>query len=255
MYLLLPRPRNYPRVAGGVCAGAALLSVGWFLLRANVVSAEVLLFNAFAAIAIAGGGMMLSHTNPVHAALSFALVVLSSCGLFLLQAAPFLMAATIIVYAGAIVVTFLFVIMLAQQAGNSNADHRTREPLLASIAGFVLLGAILYLLTVHFDTSSLDAWLSRLRDAAEQPTASDMVAIVAPDEDGADNLLDQLGERADGTGGIPASAGIEGTNPARRLQGPLGGSCATTAISKGCARRWSSWTSAFPWKCATPSAA
>ena len=41
----------------------------------------------------------------------------STCGLFLLQAAPFLMAATIIIYAGAIVVTFLFVIMLAQQEG------------------------------------------------------------------------------------------------------------------------------------------
>ena len=58
---------------------------------------------------------------------SFALVVLSSCGLFLLQAAPFLMAATIIVYAGAIVVTFLFVIMLAHQEGPSDADYRSRE--------------------------------------------------------------------------------------------------------------------------------
>ena len=44
--------------------------------------------------------------------MSFALVVLATCGLFLLLAAPFLMAATVIVYAGAIVVLFLFVIML-----------------------------------------------------------------------------------------------------------------------------------------------
>ena len=84
---------------------------------------------------------MITQRNPVHAALCFALVVLSTCGLFLLQAAPFLMAATIIIYAGAIVVTFLFVIMLAQQAGLSNADQRSREPLLATLAGFVLLGS------------------------------------------------------------------------------------------------------------------
>ena len=59
--------------------------------------------------------MLVTQQNPARAALSFALVVLSTCGLFLLLAAPFLMAATIVIYAGAIVVTFLFVIMLAQQ--------------------------------------------------------------------------------------------------------------------------------------------
>ena len=90
--------------------------------------------------------MMITQKNPVHAALSFALVVLSTCGLFLLQAAPFLMAATIIVYAGAIVVTFLFVIMLAQQEGPSDADQRTREPFLASLAGGVLLAALVCVL-------------------------------------------------------------------------------------------------------------
>ena len=101
-----------------------------------------MLFYVFAGLAIVFGGLMLSQRNPVHAALSFAMVVLSTCGLFLLQAAPFLMAATIIIYAGAIVVTFLFVLMLAQQDGQSNADHRSREPFLASVAGFVLVAAI-----------------------------------------------------------------------------------------------------------------
>src|SRR5204863_164650 len=83
---------------------------------------------AFAGIAIIGGIQVVTQRNPVHAALSFALVVLATCGLFLLQAAPFLFAATMIIYAGAIVVTFLFVIMLAQQEGYSSADARSREP-------------------------------------------------------------------------------------------------------------------------------
>ena len=56
------------------------------------------------------------------------------------------MAATIIIYAGAIVVTFLFVIMLAQQEGPSNADQRSREPFLASLAGCVLLASLLCIL-------------------------------------------------------------------------------------------------------------
>jgi NADH:ubiquinone oxidoreductase subunit 6 (subunit J) len=94
------------------------------------------------------GALLVTQRNPARAALAFALVVLSTCGLFLLLAAPFLMAATVIVYAGAIVVTFLFVIMLAQQEGLSAADQRSREPLLATIAGFLLLGTLLYVLAV-----------------------------------------------------------------------------------------------------------
>jgi NADH:ubiquinone oxidoreductase subunit 6 (subunit J) len=116
---------------------------------------------------------MTTQSTPVHAALSFALVVLASCGLFLLQAAPFLMAATIIVYAGAIVVTFLFVIMLAQQEGPSNADQRSREPFLASVAGCVLLAALLCVLQKNYsepapERATLDGIvrnLERLRDA------------------------------------------------------------------------------------------
>lgn len=146
--LLLPRPRGVPGLTGAVLAGAALLAALWFLIRGGGLDPETVLFYAFASVAITAGGLLVTQRNPARGALSFALVVLSTCGLFLLQAAPFLMAATVIVYAGAIIVTFLFVLMLAQQAGGSNADHRSREPLLSSAAGFVLLGAILYTLNL-----------------------------------------------------------------------------------------------------------
>jgi NADH-quinone oxidoreductase subunit J len=62
--------------------------------------------------------------------------------LFLLQYAPFLAAATVVVYAGAIVVTFVFVIMLAQQSGATAYDQRARQPLVATIACFALLAAV-----------------------------------------------------------------------------------------------------------------
>src|SRR5437867_3276519 len=88
------------------------------------------------------------------------LVVLSTCGLFLLLAAPFLMAATTIIYAGAILVTFLFVLMLAQQEGPSDADYRSREPLLATIAGFLMLGALLYLLQTTYDAAPIQRLLA-----------------------------------------------------------------------------------------------
>src|SRR5205807_5925747 len=122
---LRPRPRGSRPLWGAACAGVALFLAGCLLIRSGTVVAENVLFYCFSAIAIVSGGLLITQRNPVHAALSFALVVLSTCGLFLLQAAPFLMAATTIVYAGAIVVTFLFVIMLAQQTGWSDADWRS----------------------------------------------------------------------------------------------------------------------------------
>src|SRR4051794_24436533 len=122
VYLLLPRPRPYPGWMGGLAGLAAIVLAGLFLLKPLGLSPETALFYCFAALAVASGGLLATQRDPARAALSFTLVVLSTCGLFLLLAAPFLMAATIIIYAGAIIVTFLFVIMLAQQQGYSDAD-------------------------------------------------------------------------------------------------------------------------------------
>jgi NADH:ubiquinone oxidoreductase subunit 6 (subunit J) len=146
VYLLLPRVRRYPWALGTLAGVVALVLAGSALLCPEPIWVESVLFYVFAGLAVLFGGLMITQVQPVRAALSFAMVVLSTCGLFLLQAAPFLMAATIIIYAGAIVVTFLFVIMLAQQSGLDNADYRTREPFLACVAGFVLLAAILCVL-------------------------------------------------------------------------------------------------------------
>jgi NADH:ubiquinone oxidoreductase subunit 6 (subunit J) len=155
-----------------------MVLAGWLLVQSEAVLPETVLFHAFSGLAILGGGLMLSQRNPVHAALSFALVVLSTCGLFLLLAAPFLMAATIIVYAGAIIVTFLFVIMLAQQAGLTSADQRSREPFLASLGGFMLMGALLCVLQKTYDASELDAVLSRVQRVAEAKSAEEIKQVL-----------------------------------------------------------------------------
>jgi NADH:ubiquinone oxidoreductase subunit 6 (subunit J) len=142
-----------------------------FLVRTGV-SVEAVLFYSFSAIAVVAGVLLVTQTNPARAALSFALVVLATCAMFLLQAAPFLMAATIIIYAGAIIVTFLFVLMLAQQEGRSDADWRSREPLLACIGGFVLLASLLYVLHQTYWNHNTAAVLDRLDDIIAQATTA-----------------------------------------------------------------------------------
>lgn len=143
VWWLMPREAHLPKVVGML---AALL--GAFLVASRVRAAEgplaeTIEFSVFATAAIVCAILMVTNRNPVYAALWFALVTLSVCGLFWLQYAPFLAAATVIVYAGAIVVTFVFVIMLAQQSGATVYDQRSRQPFLATVAAFLLLGVLL----------------------------------------------------------------------------------------------------------------
>jgi NADH-quinone oxidoreductase subunit J len=107
---------------------------------------ERVLFWVFAAGAIGGAILLITGRDPVHGALWFAVATLSVCGLFLELSAPFLAAATIIVYAGAIIVTFMFVIMLAQQDGATSYDQRPRLPLAGSLTSFFVLGALAFAL-------------------------------------------------------------------------------------------------------------
>jgi NADH:ubiquinone oxidoreductase subunit 6 (subunit J) len=215
IYLLLPRPRAYPPLWGAAIGALALLLAGWMVIRHAGFHPDTVLFYAFSGIAIVAGVLLISQRNPARAALSFALVVLSTCGLFLLQAAPFLMAATIIIYAGAIIVTFLFVLMLAQQEGVSDADFRSREPLLSTVAGFVLLGALLYVLVFNYDTRRLDALIARIDQARNQDSVQaidDTLAGGAADggRQGGDGFFVQLLTEIRQLPGAPEKSNLEG---------------------------------------------
>ncbi len=102
---------------------------------------------AFATIAVAGAVRMVTHPRPVFAALYFILVVVSSAALFLLMQAEFMAFALIIVYAGAILITYMFVLMLAQQGpeeavgriSRDDYDRVPREPAVAVVVGFFML--------------------------------------------------------------------------------------------------------------------
>lgn len=169
-YLLLNTRRRDSQFAGCVVAAIALL-LGWATMsRTTGDRVEGFCFAAFSGLAIASAIAMIVQSNPVYAALNFALVILSACGLFLMQAASFLAAATIIVYAGAIIVTFLFVIMLAHQSGRSTYDQNPKQPVLVGVAGVFLLGAILGTIEDSFPNHKAAAAAHESAIAKRQPT-------------------------------------------------------------------------------------
>jgi NADH-quinone oxidoreductase subunit J len=113
-------------------------------------------FWLFSAIAIIAALRVVTHPRPVYSALYFVMTVLASAGLFILLWAEFMAAALVVIYAGAILVTYVFVIMLAQQAQSPHAtrpiagladyDNLSREPVVAAAIGFVLMGVLLFVI-------------------------------------------------------------------------------------------------------------
>ncbi|MEM1186305.1 MAG: NADH-quinone oxidoreductase subunit J [Planctomycetota bacterium] len=119
------------------------------LLEGNFGALPNIYFHVFGVLALASGLRMITHPRPVYAALYFILTIVASSGLYVLLSAEFMAFALIIIYAGAILITYLFVIMLATQAPSeeepdrlSEYDAVAREPVAAAAVGFVLLAVI-----------------------------------------------------------------------------------------------------------------
>jgi len=143
LFFLMPSG-DRSRKALGVGLGVAA-AVGFIALLASGQQASEgprFFFSVFATIAIVAGVRVITHPKPVYSAIYFVLVVIATAALLVLQSAEFLAVALVIIYAGAILVTYLFVIMLAQQSATSLYDQNAREPLAGILVGFVLAAAI-----------------------------------------------------------------------------------------------------------------
>ena len=119
---------------------------------------HLILFILFAGFCLAGAINLLVQSHPINSALSLIVVMTSLAVLYLLLGAEFLAAAQVIVYAGAIMVLFTFVVMLL----NAGREERTLGSRAASLVGFpavvVLLGiaATVILHTPGLRTATID---------------------------------------------------------------------------------------------------
>jgi NADH-quinone oxidoreductase subunit J len=93
---------------------------------------QLVLFIVFGAIAVAAAVNLLAQRHPINSALSLIVVMASIAALFLLMGAEFVAAIQVIVYAGAIMVLFVFVIMLL----NAGEEERTPGSRVAMLLGF-----------------------------------------------------------------------------------------------------------------------
>ncbi|MEO1237722.1 MAG: NADH-quinone oxidoreductase subunit J, partial [Planctomycetota bacterium] len=214
LYLLMPKPGRDLRVLGGVI-GAGTLGLLWLvlmpltlldggdgrpLLDTGFADGETLFYYVFSSIAVCAAVRVITHHRPVYAALWFVMVVISSAGLLLTLSAEFMAFAMLIIYGGAILVTYMFVIMLATPPRNDGDpddgpeyERFAQEPLWASAAGFLLLAV---LLGVMFEPMTPGSGAQARADAV-------VIETVLADRNGgveATNLGTPTGREADGGG-------------------------------------------------------
>jgi len=135
---------------------------------------EMLTFLVFAALALGSALVVVSHPNPIYATMSLVVTLFSVAVLFVMLGAPFLGVLQVLIYTGAIVVLFLFVIMLL------NLQPRGRdEPAFAGqtmqVAGAIGGALVLGLL------AALALWRTGLPDL--KPLTDEMVSIKALSRD------------------------------------------------------------------------
>ena len=131
------------------------------------MTVQLFIFLILAAIAVAGAINLILQRHPIHSALSLIVVMTALAGLYLLLEAEFVAAIQVIVYAGAIMVLFVFVIMLL----NAGVEERSSLSRTARYVGVPLSVLLLVALVYGVTRSSLSMTL--------QPTGEHPIRAMA----------------------------------------------------------------------------
>lgn len=154
-------------------------------------SAELFLAVGFLILATAAAVGFVAFRQPVHAALSFALTVLSGAGLYLLLDAPYTAIATVIVYAGATIIIFLFALMFAQRSTLQSYDRKMANPIFSGVTAISLTAVVIYVLSsasissIPTRKNTADAAVARgesaeatIADTASPPRVADLGRVM-----------------------------------------------------------------------------
>jgi NADH-quinone oxidoreductase subunit J len=125
-----------------------------------MLSLHLVLFSVFGLLCVAGAVNLLVQRHPINSALSLVVVMASLAVEYLLLGAEFVAAIQVIVYAGAIMVLFVFVIMLL----NAGEEEETRGSTVAWLLGIpgLLTGAVIVCWVVLRHSNAGDAAIGQL---------------------------------------------------------------------------------------------
>ncbi|MPY93779.1 MAG: NADH-quinone oxidoreductase subunit J [Acidimicrobiia bacterium] len=126
------------------------------MIVADALVAQNVFFGIIALVMIVAALRVVTTTNVVHAALYLVVVLAGVAALFVLTMAEFTAVTQVLVYIGAVIVLFLFGIMLTQAKIGRDLELDNERRWLAALVAVILAGVMGYALLDGFDDTMLD---------------------------------------------------------------------------------------------------
>ena len=127
------------------------------MIASDIQVAQNIGFGILAAVMIVGALRVVTSKNVVHAALSLVLVLAGAAAQYLLLAAEFVAVTQVLVYVGAVMVLFLFGVMLTRAKLGREADLNNRGFLVGVPVALVMFGVMAYVLIDGWEDTKLPA--------------------------------------------------------------------------------------------------
>ena len=141
--------------------------------------AEQILFIIFSILAVGSAICVIAFKNPIHSALALVLTFFSLAGLFILLGAYFVAAVQVIVYAGAIMVLFLFVIMLLNLGRLRAPRQISKAKVFAVIVGVILAAEAVYIGIKVYDSTAVSPSQDQVQVASAAITSEQLNQLAA----------------------------------------------------------------------------
>lgn len=143
---------------------------------------ETLVFYLFSAIAIGASALVIGQRNPMYSVLLLIASFGALAGLYVQLDAPFVAVAQIIIYAGAIMVLFLFVVMLLnapqEDAAEWDRAHPLRLPAIARVGALLAALLVVQLAWALLRIAELDAPVASRADAAQVGSVAELGRVL-----------------------------------------------------------------------------
>jgi NADH-quinone oxidoreductase subunit J len=127
------------------------------VLASDIQVAQNIGFGIIAVLMLIAGVGVVSSRNVVHAALSLVLVMAGAAALYVLLAAEFVAVTQVLVYIGAVMVLFLFGVMLTRARTGKDSDLNNNNAPIAAFVSLLLFGVMAYVLMKGYSDTKIPA--------------------------------------------------------------------------------------------------
>jgi NADH-quinone oxidoreductase subunit J len=127
------------------------------VLASDIQVAQNIGFGIIAVLMLVAGVGVVASRNVVHAALSLVLVMAGAAALYVLLAAEFVAVTQVLVYIGAVMVLFLFGVMLTRARTGKDSDLNNNNAPIAAFVSLLLFGVMAYVLMKGYSDTKIPA--------------------------------------------------------------------------------------------------